>query len=1660
MSINCRPAFAIALLSIALSACAHQGQPKVPSGPQGAPLAWTYSYDQLGQVSAVVDPGGRKTTIDYGFFDGKSENPVQRLTRRTEGGEEVAYTFDPLGRRIAMRDRIGETTYAYDGFGRLARVARTGADAITYGYDFEGRLTSVGVGTGNDVSYRYDYLGRLNEVTTPVGPITFDYRPSQRQVVRRFPNGITTTWTFRPSGELESLVHRDAKQTVLAGYAYSYRPDGRIESIDETTSAAKPRHVTFEYDPDHRLVRASDAQAHDFRYQYDSLGNRTTASAKGAEDVKATYDWAGRMLDLAGKPAEFDASGNLSRYSGFHGTRTFEHNPQNRLAAVRTGTVDVHYEYDGDGLLLRRTSGTAVSAFVTDPSSRIWKPLLTRSEAAKQTLYVWLGERLLADVTDGHARFYLEDHLGTARNTVDGATGTVLALETDPYGSPLQALSEAELRVGFGGLFLDTSAAVYLTAARTYDPQLGRFLEPDPVLQLPGATSPMPIYAYCSGDPLNWFDRDGRAAKPVSEQTVWEFFNPFYGTEEVVKGWDDLARERGIPQYSWLGHSLPAARDLAATYLGAKAAGAVFSGVQKLIGGAGRTIEAAKRSTTVTTRLGEDSIHPVQRYINALDSAQRQAAAGDIVTTFPLSGGGTYTTSVSSRMVAGILLGLGALGVASDIHELRAPFREDMQRATRRPDLQDPSGDDDAEHSRGCGPLGCGPCPGGSCGDDGGPGGGGFAPGPGTPQDIGGVSLAAAPDALAYLGDIEGVVLDEKNDRIVLVSSAKGSVALAPLRLDDVVAIFRSVYATKSGGPYVSIDPDPTDPRNQKLRIDPEIQDTHVGWVLFEADRVMKGYAAGKDNVSGSALRSRVAGYRSLPEILLGSATGSGGGSRFWITPAEVRIEQSAGGTASLIAAPMRVATEKMLTSNGRLQSQPGVSTPESETFAKWFTDNYSRIERDYSATPPGSGKPAPEQVFAEVRRLTAISAVAYSLLVQGKPLPRWMREWSIAKVPLPRTTPTVQAEVRRPTQGGTHIVRVTGGACTIGKSATDPNCPVPVIDPNSARATALRSAVVAALQDPAPFATSEFTTPSDGRKHRAVALPGWKTKDLGANALASTDLRPRVGTGSGLVLARFAQSFSKGGGEVGPSWQLNAPVLVTEPRGVPAPTGGIQGYCEQEWVEWSLDRNRIGLSPRQRGGAPAHLEGATISFLPAEGDCTAGSVEVVDRGERVYADDNGLLLALQAGEHMRVYRWTRSGSDRLLSRMEEWRRDQILAKLDLSYTKGRLATATGCWGGDVRSSQCAERRTVTYEYDARGFLVRVSGDGTDTRYAYRDEQVTRIESRQGGMVLSRDYAYDRSGRLTRERVNGGPWVAHRVTHSSQGMTMTSHVGSGSGRVATSVRYDADLRIAARTYPDGAREVWDYANGSTRTSTLVDGSIYRATWDSDGQLRDFRGPSGPPLLAVAWEGGVPTSIRTPSSEYAVAPGGAHGISGYVVTAPGRVDESLQVQLDETARTYLLRGAGSEYRANVATDKSTQQFEWGEVGAQPAQVKVIRDQSGSIDTTTSWGDRAVIAMRGGQLQSMILTRAGRTAQVSFENGRPTRFVDFDRGEATYRYDGTGLLVQASSPGGLVTSFTRGPSDLTETMSVGGKYALTAKYDATGRLVSLVQSPLPQ
>ena len=152
--------------------------------------------------------------------------------------------------------------------------------------------------------------------------------------------------------------------------------------------------------------------------------------------------------------------------------------------------------------------------------------------------YVWQGSKLAADITDAYALYFHYDSSGEVigfTRTANGAdteyfyvknlqgdilkvitaTGTEAATYTyDAWGKLLTSTGDlAEVNpLRYRGYFYDTETSLYYLKSRYYDPEVGRFINPDGYNSTGQGIIGTNMFAYCLNNPAIFSDDAGTIA--------------------------------------------------------------------------------------------------------------------------------------------------------------------------------------------------------------------------------------------------------------------------------------------------------------------------------------------------------------------------------------------------------------------------------------------------------------------------------------------------------------------------------------------------------------------------------------------------------------------------------------------------------------------------------------------------------------------------------------------------------------------------------------------------------------------------------------------------------------------------------------------------------------------------------------------------------------------------------------------------------------------------------------------------------------------------------------------------------------------------------------------------------------------------------------------
>ncbi|MCX4654737.1 sugar-binding protein [Streptomyces microflavus] len=422
-----------------------------PSG-----LIGSISYSAAGSL-----PGG---SVNYTHED-ETLRTVAVFGQGMTSAARYSHTGKPLQYTFGLTDggRKTQLTNTYEwGTQRLAtarvdREDQPGVDQhVSFGYDEAGNVRSLTdvSRTGIDSQcFTYDYLRRL-----------------------------TNAWA---QGEQACTSTPGGKVGGPAPYwhAYSYDKAGNRlteKRHDPAGDSTQDITRTYAYPP------AGTPRAH-------TLSSVTTQGPAGTSTTDYAYDDSGNTTGRGAQGLDWDAEGLLAKV-----TEPAEGKPDRVTAYV--------YDAAGSRLISRTGSGTTLHLGHTDVT------VDKGATKARATRYIDLGNGHQAVRSDdGSFSFSIADHHGTGLLAVAAKDLAVSQRRVLPFGGSRGTAAGAwpGTRGFVGGIDETKETGLVHLGAREYDPQAGRFISVDPVMD-PSDPQQLHGYTYGNNNPLVYADPSGK----------------------------------------------------------------------------------------------------------------------------------------------------------------------------------------------------------------------------------------------------------------------------------------------------------------------------------------------------------------------------------------------------------------------------------------------------------------------------------------------------------------------------------------------------------------------------------------------------------------------------------------------------------------------------------------------------------------------------------------------------------------------------------------------------------------------------------------------------------------------------------------------------------------------------------------------------------------------------------------------------------------------------------------------------------------------------------------------------------------------------------------------------------------------------------------------
>ncbi|PTB67801.1 hypothetical protein BBK36DRAFT_1167105 [Trichoderma citrinoviride] len=512
--------------------------------------ALTFEHDACGQTVRTTSASGttqikyRDAVVEYEFYLDDSPRTVDY-----GGGRVQRYERDWTSRVSAEVDVFGtRTDISYDNLGRKASVSSQG-DVVTYQYGTSNHCLGALVG--------YTLSGKMQYTTR----ISYDGFQQKSKVLTVAPDStvlLETTYEMSSRGTVSRIQSASAHRPEL-NKSHSWTYDGLGQMVEEKSSDGQTEDVqTYVYDGNHNIVSLT-VNGHTSNMTYNAIDQRTDSGFEYDPNGRLVRDDAGRkyMFDDVDHLLAVEAAGGGDSKFVYHGDDSLAGiaRPQGKTALFYTGNHEIN-------AISHEAAGQA-----EDKSS------ILRSNGAVLAAYSASGQAL--------PTYLFEQHGSTAMQLTGEES---IAITYDAYGAHSSTCPlEPQTSFAFGQELVDSLSGVVYLRSRFYQPDIKAFLSMDSHLV-------ENRYAYCQGDPVNFFD-------PTGHFSLRRMLTAVVGAAAAV----------GIT-FATLGSALPGVVTAGAVVIGASEATAAVASsvVTGMAASAAGNVAGSLVTTTLNSAAGDE----------------------------------------------------------------------------------------------------------------------------------------------------------------------------------------------------------------------------------------------------------------------------------------------------------------------------------------------------------------------------------------------------------------------------------------------------------------------------------------------------------------------------------------------------------------------------------------------------------------------------------------------------------------------------------------------------------------------------------------------------------------------------------------------------------------------------------------------------------------------------------------------------------------------------------------------------------------------------------------------------------------------------------------------------------------------------------------------
>lgn len=501
----------------------------------------TYAYNEADQLTQRIhstrvcnynnlDEVGRYRGFACASNNGGGTPPEYQI------GDSYTYDQSRYGRLDKVTSSVVydvNTYYSYDTYDRIVQKRQENllwyVDTanknlvVNYGYSTAGKQTSITLPSGRVIGYNYNFAaGTLTGINVNNSSLIRNINYDGANRIKNWSWGTgnaSYSVMYSDNGVISSISNTNTNKVVNFSQNVGFDADGNISVVSRNNGL----NDAYFYDQANRLTKEirsnNGTNVYTITYEYDANGNRTSLNASGSHlqpAASATYAYSGNKLTSFNKNGIFQTLTQSANAEVAYGPFTAAYDNGGRRKADHAANYYYYMNYNHKNERITRGMSSNIPAsvvqYVYDEDSHL---IGEYSGNIPIVEYVWLGDKPVAAIYGTGAatkiHYIVADHLNTPRRLIDSSDHAVVwSWDSTAFGMG-DPIGYVTFNLRFPGQYYDVGTGHFYNHNRFYNPELGRYMEPDPI----GLGGGLNLYSYCYQNPIMFVDPNAAIPIPI-----------------------------------------------------------------------------------------------------------------------------------------------------------------------------------------------------------------------------------------------------------------------------------------------------------------------------------------------------------------------------------------------------------------------------------------------------------------------------------------------------------------------------------------------------------------------------------------------------------------------------------------------------------------------------------------------------------------------------------------------------------------------------------------------------------------------------------------------------------------------------------------------------------------------------------------------------------------------------------------------------------------------------------------------------------------------------------------------------------------------------------------------------------------------------------------